>query len=62
MRSVAFSHPVVGVFSADVTKLLSPVFFQLWGWFEDWRVDGDDFQFGTAGATVDDLSYFQIVV
>ena len=42
--------------------LFAPVFFELGGWFEHRWVDRDYFEFGTTGATVDDLSDFDIVV
>ena len=42
--------------------LFAPVFFEFRGWFENRWVDSDYFEFGTTGATVDDLSDFDIVV
>ncbi len=43
-------------------NLLPPVLFELRRSVEDWRVYVDDFQFDTAGGTIDYLSRFQIVV
>ena len=48
--------------SGVAVTLLAPVLFEFRGRVEFRRVDGDDFQLGTTGATVDDLSDFEVVV
>jgi len=43
-------------------SLLAPVLFEFRGGIQFDGIDADDFEFGTAGGTVDDLSHFQILV
>jgi len=44
------------------TTLLAPVLFEFRGRIEFCWVDGDDFELGTTGAAVEDLSNFDVVV